>query len=92
MFLDFYSLGQASSYRSHFSLMAVTKIWTLTGTSQKLGEGGKLILIARAFQACMTLVPKLKGSPRKIRKTTKKWPKMGRFALRKFTLFKFRMM
>ena len=27
------TLGQAFSYRSHFSLTAVTKIWSLTGTS-----------------------------------------------------------
>ena len=40
----------------------------------------------------MTLIPKLKGNTRKNRKTTKKCPKIGRFALRKFTLFKFRMM
>jgi len=40
----------------------------------------------------MTLVPKLKGSPQKIRKTTKKWPKMGQFAWHKFSLFKFGMM
>ena len=40
----------------------------------------------------MTLMPKLKGSPPKIRKTTKKWLKMGQFAWRKFSLFKFGMM
>ena len=45
-------IKQAFSYRSHFSATTVTKIWTLTGTSQRLGEDSIGIIITKGFQPC----------------------------------------